>query len=114
GRDRVDDRRARGGDARRGRGAALRVRREAARRDPRPAPRARRGGLGPRGRLTDLLRLERAGAVEETPRGLRAALDGETLRLDVVRDDVVRVKISRAGAFDESPTHAVCADTESG
>ena len=42
GRDRVDDRRARGGDARRGRGAALRVRGEAARRDPRAAARARR------------------------------------------------------------------------
>ena len=43
GRDRVDDRRARGGDARRGRGAALRVRGPAARRDPRAAARARRG-----------------------------------------------------------------------
>ncbi len=42
-RDRVDDRRARGGDADRGRGAALRVRGQAARRDPRPPARARRG-----------------------------------------------------------------------
>ncbi len=36
GRDREDDRRARGGDARRRRGAAVRVRGQAARRDPRP------------------------------------------------------------------------------
>ena len=40
GRDRVDDRAARGGDARRGRGAAVRVRGQAARRDPRAAARA--------------------------------------------------------------------------
>ena len=48
-RARVDDRRARGGDARGGRGPALRVRRQAARRDPRPAARA---GGGARQRLT--------------------------------------------------------------
>ena len=46
GRDREDDRRARGGDARRGRGAALRVRRQAARRDPRPQAPARQGRRG--------------------------------------------------------------------
>ena len=42
-RDRVDDRRARGGDARRRRGAAVRVRGAAARRDPGAAARAGRG-----------------------------------------------------------------------
>ena len=49
-------------------------------------------------------------SVEETERGLLAALHGEQLRIDVVRDDVVRVKISRGGAFDEAPTFAVCVD----
>ena len=50
GRDREDDRRARGGDARGGRGAAVRVRRQAARRDPRPQARARPGGRRRRAR----------------------------------------------------------------
>src|SRR4051812_26364418 len=39
-----------------------------------------------------------------------AAVHGEQLRIDVVRDDVVRIKISRGGAFDESPTFAVCVE----
>jgi alpha-glucosidase len=33
----------------------------------------------------------------------------ERLRVEVFRDDVIRLKISRAGSFDESPTFAVCA-----
>ena len=37
-------------------------------------------------------------------------LHGEQLRVDVVRDDVVRFKISRGGVFDDSPTFAVCVD----
>ena len=56
------------------------------------------------------IRFERVTSVEETDRGLLAALHGEQLRVDVVRDDVVRVKISRGGVFDESPTFAVCVD----
>ena len=39
-----------------------------------------------------------------------AELHGERLRIDVVRADVVRIKISRGGVFDESPTFAVCVD----
>ena len=35
---------------------------------------------------------------------------GEQLRVDVVRPDIVRVKISRGGVFDEAPTFAVCVD----
>ena len=50
------------------------------------------------------IRFERVDAVEETGRGLLATLHGERLRVDFVRDDVVRVKISRGGAFDEEPT----------
>src|SRR5665647_1984352 len=56
------------------------------------------------------LRFERASAVEATDRGLAAQIHGELRRLDVVRADIVRVKISRGGTFDESPTFAVCVD----
>ena len=57
-----------------------------------------------------MLAFERVDAVEETDRGLIAELHGERLRVDVCRDDVVRLKISRGGVFDETPTHAVCVD----
>ncbi len=56
------------------------------------------------------LRFERVDAVQETGRGLLATLHGEQLRVDLVRADVVRLKLSRGGAFDESPTFAVCVD----
>jgi alpha-glucosidase len=56
------------------------------------------------------VRFERVNSVTDTERGLVAELHGERLRIDVVRDDVVRVKISRGGLFDESPTFAVCVD----
>ncbi|MDP9434889.1 MAG: DUF4968 domain-containing protein [Actinomycetota bacterium] len=59
---------------------------------------------------TDLLRFERVDQVTATERGLLAHLHGERLRIDVVREDVVRFKISRGGAFDERPTFAVCVD----
>ena len=55
-------------------------------------------------------RLERVGPVEQTPTGLLAPLDGERLRIDVVRPDVLRLAISRGGVFDEAPTAAVCVD----
>jgi alpha-glucosidase len=58
------------------------------------------------------VRFEAASAVEETERGLEAALGRERLRIDAIRDDVVRFKVSRGGAFDESPTFAVCADLD--
>jgi alpha-glucosidase len=48
--------------------------------------------------------------VASTEHGVLARLHGEQLRIDVVRGDVVRIKISRAGGFDESPTFAVCVD----
>ena len=56
------------------------------------------------------VRFERVGEVRETERGVLARLDGEQLRIDVVRDDVVRCSISRGGVFDESPTFAVDVD----
>ena len=60
----------------------------------------------------DYVRFERATSVTETPRGLLADVQGEKLRIDVVREDVVRLKISRGGVFDETPTFAVCVDPE--
>ncbi len=56
------------------------------------------------------VRFERVTAVDETEHGLLAQVHGERLRIDVVRADLVRVKISRGGVFDESPTFAVCVD----
>jgi alpha-glucosidase len=56
------------------------------------------------------VRFERIDSVTETGRGLAGALHGEQLRIDVVRDDVIRLKISQGGAFDETPTFAVCVD----
>jgi alpha-glucosidase len=55
-------------------------------------------------------RFERVSAVEATDRGLAAQVHEERLRVDLVRADIVRVKISRGGVFDESPTFAVCVD----
>jgi alpha-glucosidase len=54
--------------------------------------------------------------VSATPGGLRARLvgdgpeAGETFEVDVLGPDVVRLRVSRGGAFDEAPTAAVCAD----
>jgi len=56
------------------------------------------------------VRFERVSAVAEAKRGLLADVHTEQLRVDVVRADIVRVKISRGGVFDESPTFAVCVD----
>ncbi|MGZ4770747.1 MAG: TIM-barrel domain-containing protein, partial [Ilumatobacteraceae bacterium] len=56
------------------------------------------------------IRFERVDSVEPTQDGLLAQVHGEQLRIDVVGDDVVRVKISRGRKFDESPTFAVCVE----
>ena len=56
------------------------------------------------------IRFTRVDAVVETATGVLADLHREQLRIDVVRPDVVRIKISRGGEFDESPTYAVCID----
>ncbi|WP_182113196.1 MULTISPECIES: TIM-barrel domain-containing protein [unclassified Actinotalea] len=61
-------------------------------------------------RTDNHLHLELVDGVERTGRGLLAALGGERFRVDVVRDDVVRLAMSRGGVFDEQPTHAVCVD----
>ncbi len=48
--------------------------------------------------------------VEEVGTGLEARLGVERLRIEPVRADVVRIKVSRGGVFDEEPTYAVCVD----
>jgi alpha-glucosidase len=53
---------------------------------------------------------ERVDAVTVTDHGVLADLHGERLRVDLVREDVVRFKMSRGGVFDETPTYAVCVD----
>ena len=42
--------------------------------------------------------------------GLRATVGGEHLEIDAIRDDVVRIRMSRGGRFDERPTFAVVAE----
>jgi alpha-glucosidase len=56
------------------------------------------------------IRYQRVDAVSDTATGIEAELHRERLRIDVVREDVVRIKISRGGEFDETPTYAVCVD----
>jgi alpha-glucosidase len=56
------------------------------------------------------LRWERVDSVIQTPTGILAELHGERLKIDVVRADVLRIKISRGGVFDDPPTYAVCVD----
>jgi alpha-glucosidase len=62
---------------------------------------------------TYFTRLERVTQVTRVERGIVAAVDRELLRVEVIRDDIVRLKISRGGSFDEEPTFAVCADLPS-
>ncbi len=53
--------------------------------------------------------------MERTARGLRLEVDPdfrEILRVDVLRDDVIRLKMSRCQRFDETPTFAVAVDLE--
>ena len=57
----------------------------------------------------------RVTAVSRTARGVELEIDPafrERLRIDVLRDDVIRLKMSRGRVFDETPTFAVAADLE--
>jgi alpha-glucosidase len=56
------------------------------------------------------IRWERVDSVNQTTTGILAQLHHEQLSIDVVRADVLRIKISRGGVFEESPTFAVCVD----
>ncbi len=56
------------------------------------------------------VRFERARPSPRHQEGSTAQVEGERLRIELVRDELVRVKISRGGVFDEDPTFAVCVD----
>ncbi len=43
----------------------------------------------------------------QTPNGLQANLGHEKLRIDVIKSDLLRIKISRGGVFDEAPSYAL-------
>ncbi len=59
-------------------------------------------------RLRYFLRVQRADGLTRRPGGIEMALDGgERLRVEVLRADVLRLKISRGGGFDERPSCAV-------
>lgn len=55
-------------------------------------------------------RLERVSSFAQTHRGILVEVDRELVRVEVIRDDILRIKISRGRQFDEEPTFAVCAD----
>ena len=61
-------------------------------------------------RTDHFVRFERVDAVEQVERGLLARVHGEQLLVEAVHDDVVRIRMSRGGAFDPQPTYAVCVD----
>ncbi|MDC0740650.1 glycoside hydrolase family 31 protein [Polyangium mundeleinium] len=57
---------------------------------------------------TDYVPLGDVDWVEQTERGLLLGVGEEKVRIDVLSPDVLRLKISQAGSFDESPTFAAC------
>ncbi|MFM2184821.1 MAG: hypothetical protein RIS55_469 [Actinomycetota bacterium] len=54
--------------------------------------------------------LKRVNSVTKTKHGLLARVDDEFLRVDVISPEVVRIKISVGGVFDENPSYAVAAE----
>jgi alpha-glucosidase len=52
-----------------------------------------------------------AANLQRIARGLEMDVDAERLRVEALREDVLRIKISCGGVFDEQPSAAVCADT---
>ena len=47
---------------------------------------------------------------DRSPRGVRMNVDNELVWIDVIRPDVIRVKISQNGVMDEKPTFGVVSD----
>src|SRR5688572_20437231 len=52
--------------------------------------------------------LGRVGFVERHERSVLLGVGEEKFRVDVIRADVLRLKLSRARVFDEKPTFAAC------
>jgi len=59
-------------------------------------------------KCTDFAPLGCVDWIERTERGLLLGVGEEKARVDVLLADVVRLKISQGGVFDESPTFAAC------
>ena len=57
--------------------------------------------------LESFTSLKRAHNFTQSTHGLAAQVDDEKLRVDVLNHEVVRIKISRGGEFDEHPTFAL-------
>ena len=53
------------------------------------------------------IQLKKVTDVRVTGNGLLATIEHEQLRVDVVKSSLIRIKISRGGVFDESPSHAL-------
>ncbi len=58
--------------------------------------------------------LKRVNSITKTKHGLIASVDDEFLRVDVIDAELVRIKISVGGEFDEQPTYAVAANPKLG
>ncbi|MFM5968403.1 MAG: TIM-barrel domain-containing protein, partial [Micrococcales bacterium] len=65
-------------------------------------------------RTDNYLRFARLTSTTKTASGLIGDLQTEQLRIDVIDADLVRIKISRGGVFDEKPTFALAAEPELG
>jgi alpha-glucosidase len=57
---------------------------------------------------TDYVPLGDVDWIEQTDRGLLLGVGDERVRVDVLFPDLLRLKISQGGAFDETPTFAAC------
>ncbi len=57
------------------------------------------------------LSLRAAGETTRLARGVEFGVDGERMRIEFLRPDVVRLKVSHGGVFDEAPTRAVVNDS---
>jgi alpha-glucosidase len=54
--------------------------------------------------------LQRVNSVTKTKHGLLASVDDEFLRVDVITTELVRIKISVGGVFDETPSYAIAVE----
>ena len=57
-----------------------------------------------------LIHFNSVGSFERTSTGILAKVHAEQLRVDVIKDDLLRISISRAGKFDDQPTFALAID----
>ena len=65
-------------------------------------------------RTDHYLHFEQATEIARSTSGLSAKLGREKLRIDIIEADLIRIKISRGGKFDERPSEAVAVEPELG